>query len=68
MVRASKGGASSMLWCEQYEAVSTAAAAAYQNCIYGRLELSTASWSEQDFQRYSVEQFSLRSLAREVGA
>ena len=56
------------LWLERYEAVSTAAAAAYQDCIFGRFEASRMAWAEPDFNLYSPDSLTIRSLAREIGA
>jgi hypothetical protein len=62
------GGASPMLWCHLYETGSTAAPAAYQDCIFGRLEDAETGWDESDFQRYEPDSFAIRSLAREFGS
>ncbi len=68
MFRASYGGATNMLWCSRYEAGTSAATAAYQDCIYGRLEQSSVGWTETDPDIYQPDAFELRSAAREVGA
>ena len=68
MYHAARGGAVSLLWCEQYEAVATAAAAAYQACLFGKLTEDETSWTEDDFGVYGVSALMLRSLAREVGS
>lgn len=67
--RACNAGASPLLWCHQYEAVSTAAAAAYQDVIWGRLRGNkNFPWNEFDYARFNVNALVLKSLAREVGA
>jgi hypothetical protein len=48
--------------------VSTAATAAYQDCIYGTIERMIAGWTNFDFDRYTPEGFTLRSRGREVGS
>ena len=68
MAEASKSGATPMLWCEQYEAVATAADAAHQACIFGRIEEDQASWTEDDYGIYQPSALTIRSLGREVGA
>lgn len=68
IIRATYGGAMPLLWCEKYEASATAAAAAYQDCIFGRVEGAIASSTEFDFSRFSVDPLEIRSEGRGVGA
>lgn len=68
MFRAVKGGSSPLLWIESREATSAAAAAAEQECLWGRLEEDSLSWTEPDFGRYTPDALVLRSLGREVGS
>lgn len=68
MWRASRGGATKTLWLEQQEAVSTAATAAYQDCIFGRFEAENMTWAAPDFGLYAPDSLTIRSLAREVGS
>lgn len=65
---ATNGGRAALLWCEEYEAVSTAAAAAKQNCIYGKFDKMMWGWSEPDYLRFGPDRFTIRSLGREVGS
>lgn len=68
MWSSSYGGASPLLWIASAEAVSTAAAVAEQECIYGRLEKPAFAWTENDYSLYTPDGFNLRSLGREAGA
>lgn len=68
MFRNTKGGANPVLWIESAESVATAAAAAQQECVWGRLAEDEFSWTESDFGLYSPNELVLRSLGRELGA
>lgn len=68
MWRGCFAGALSMLWIERYEAVSTAAAAAYQDCIFGKVQQADLSWNESDYGIHDPGPLTIRQLAREVGA
>lgn len=61
-------GASPLLWVESQEATALAAAAAEQECIYGRLMKPGYRWTQTDFGIYQPDGFSLRSCGREAGA
>lgn len=61
-------GARPLLWIQSAESTATAAAAAEQECIYGRLQEPTFQFAEKDFSLYQPGGFSLRSLGREAGA
>ena len=63
-----KGNVSKLLWIDSYEAVATAAAAAEQNCVWGRLDEDELAFPEDDFALYNMRGFTLRSLGREAGA
>ncbi len=67
MWRATNGPVTPLLWIESYEASASAAAAAEQDCIFGRNEQPSHHWSEGDFALYQPDDFSIRSLGREVG-
>lgn len=61
-------GARPLLWIESYESTVLAAAAAEQECIYGRLIKPGFQWAHKDFAIYQPGGFSIRSLGREAGA
>ncbi len=65
---ATNGPLTPLLWIESYENVATAAADAEQDCIYGRNEQPSHHWTEGDFALYQPDDFSVRSLGREVGS
>lgn len=68
LFRATFGGATPLLWIEQYEATSTAADDDHQEVILGRLDEMALTNVEFDFGRYNPSGLTLRSLGREVGA
>jgi hypothetical protein len=68
LVVAAFGPVTPILWIEQYEATSSAAAAANQDCIYGKLEAAEWGYEEPDFNLYDIDALVIRSLGREVGA
>jgi hypothetical protein len=66
---AARGNTGKVLFINSYEATSTAAAAAEQDCIYGRLtQLDGIEYPEMDYGLYGFEDITVRSLGREVGA
>lgn len=66
--RSVKGPTTPFLWIESYEASSSAAAVAEQDCIFGRLMLPDFAWTWSDFNLKQPPQLVIRSLGREVGA
>jgi hypothetical protein len=68
MHAASSFGARPLLWVQSYEASALAAAAAEQECIFGRIVDPQFQWSHKDFAIYQPGGFSIRSLGREAGA
>ena len=64
---ATNGGAVPFLWIESYEAVATAAVAAQQEVIYGKLG-PAFEFSENDYLLYTPGDLEIRSLGREVGS
>lgn len=68
MWRATKDAATPILFIPSYEATSTAAAVAQQECVYGRLQLPQFAWTEHDFQLFTSPEIVVRSLGREVGS
>jgi len=67
MWRATYGGASALLWAEQLNPTASAASAAEQECVLGKLTPSF-DWTERDYSLFDVTALELRSLGREVGA
>lgn len=66
---ATTGNANRLLFIDSRETSAAAAAAAEQDCIYGRLEgLDDMPFPEMDFSRYQLPDLQVRSLGREVGA
>lgn len=63
-----QGPVKPFLFIESYEATATAAAAAEQRCVYGRLEVPTFSFRVPDFQLYKPGDLVVRSLGREIGS
>ena len=64
-----RGNASPLLFINSYEATSTAAAATEQDVIYGRLSgLDDLEYSEMDYGLFQINDFTVRSLGREIGA
>lgn len=61
-------GARPFLWIPSYEATAVAAAAAEQECIFGRLQRPSFRFTEPDFQLYTPDGFAIRSEGREAGA
>jgi hypothetical protein len=66
MWRAARGDVTPFLWVEQVESTATAATAAGQECLWGKLQPSL-SWRETDYTLYDVDALELRSLGRDVG-
>ncbi|MFA6168658.1 MAG: hypothetical protein WC700_18695 [Gemmatimonadaceae bacterium] len=67
MFRATRGGVTNLLWLEYIESTATAATAAAQECLWGKISESHG-WSESDFNLFDVDGFELVGLGREVGA
>lgn len=68
MWRACRGGALPLLWVEFITSfTANAASAAEQECVFGKLQPSF-SWTENDYNLFTVTSLELRSLGREVGA
>lgn len=67
MWRATRGGATPLLWVEALNSTASAAAAADMECLLGKLGPSL-DWTERDYNLFDVTAFGLRSLGREVGA
>ncbi|MBK7858409.1 MAG: hypothetical protein IPJ65_07255 [Archangiaceae bacterium] len=61
-------GAKPLLWIPSYEATTTAASAAEQEVLYGKLQAPRFQFTEKDFGLYQPAGFSVRSLGREAGA
>lgn len=66
--RAGLGGVNPILWFNSYNESSSAAAAADQDCIYGRLADHSFAWQENDYRLYKPPDLALTSLGREVGS
>lgn len=66
--RATKGPVTPFLYIASYEAVSTAAAAAEQECILGRLLLNDFDFEQPDFNLFDPPDMVISSLGREVGS
>lgn len=67
MWHASQGGVTSLLYIPGYVANSSAATAAEQECMLGRLQ-PTMGWTQPDYAVFGLSGFELRSRAREIGA
>lgn len=67
MWRATKGGNSNLLWLEFIESTATAATAAAQECLWGKLE-PTFTWTQDDFNLYTPSGLVLTGQGREVGS
>ena len=67
MWRATQGPVNPLLWIESYEAVSTAAAVAQQDCIYGKLELQTFEAPFTDFDLVQPPELIIRQKGRGAG-
>ena len=67
MFRATKGGNANLLWIETVLSTALAAAAAEQECIWGKIEPSF-TWSQDDFRLFTPSGMTLTGLGREVGA
>lgn len=65
--RGSNGGASSLLWVDDINQVQTAAAAADQQCLFGKVQ-SQWGWSQTDYGLFTMTALELRSQGREMGA
>ncbi len=68
MWRATRGPVTPFLWIDSYEATATAAAAAEQAVIYGKLEKGVFSYKQHDFALFNPEDMLIRSLSREAGS
>lgn len=68
MWAAARGFVTPLLLIFSYEAVSTAAAAAEQECLYGNLEKNEFRWAEHDYLLYGPDDLLLRGMGREVGS
>lgn len=66
--RAVRGPVTPFIWIDSYEATGTAAAAAEQRVLYGKLEIPSYEFTENDYQLYTPGDLMIRSLGREVGA
>lgn len=66
MWRLTRGGTSDLLWIDEANSTASAATAAEQDCILGKLQQSM-NWTEPDFGLYSPASLELRSLARKAG-
>lgn len=67
MFRATLGGVNNLLWVDLIESTSTAATAAGQACIWGKIRESLG-WSENDFNLFDPDGLELVGLGREVGS
>lgn len=67
MWRATKGGNANLLWIEFIESTATAATAAAQECLWGKLE-PLMSWTQPDFNLYTPGGLTVTGLGREVGS
>ncbi|HEY0881026.1 MAG TPA: hypothetical protein VGD87_05830 [Archangium sp.] len=67
MWRNTRGGTRNLLWIDTIESTSTAASAAAQTCIWGRLG-DTHGWTNNDYDLFDVDGFELVSQGREVGS
>lgn len=67
MWRATRGGNTNLLWLEFIESSASAATAAAQECLWGKLQESLG-YVGTDFNLYDVDAFTLVGLSREVGA
>lgn len=65
---ASKGPVTPLLWAENVNSTASAATAAEQMCVYGRLSVPSFESSQDDYGIYQPGEFAIRSLGREVGA
>lgn len=63
-----KGPVTPFLWIESYEAVSTAAASAQQDCIFGQIQDARFAWTFVDSLYRQPPGFDIVSLGREVGS
>lgn len=67
--RTTRGAATPFLWLNSVESTSTAATAAAQDCIYGRLTgIDQLSWVQDDYGIFQPPPAQVRSLGREIGA
>lgn len=67
MWRASKGGATNLLFVEDYNSTASAAASTEMECLFGKLK-PAMGWTEGDYSLFSPEALELTELGREVGA
>lgn len=67
MFRATLGGVNNLLWIDFVESTATAATAAGQACIWGKLR-NSLGWSEDDFRLFTPDALELVGLGREVGS
>jgi len=64
---ATRGGNANLLWIEYIESVSTAASAAAQECLWGKIEESF-SFTQDDFSLFNVGGLVVVGQGREVGS
>lgn len=67
MWRAGMGGVQPILWIESIDSSASAGTVESQECLYGRIQMSTMRWSENDFTLYSVDELELVGDGRGVG-
>ena len=67
MWRATQGGNANLLWIDFVESTATAATAAAQECLWGKLSESLG-WTQPDYALYDVDGLTLVGLGREVGS
>ena len=67
MWRSVQGNVANLLWLEFIESTATAATAAAQECLWGKLEPSHG-WTQPDFNLYQADGFTLVGQGREVGS
>lgn len=60
-------GTSNLLWLDFIESTSTAATAASQECLWGKIA-EEFDWSQPDYQLFDPNQFTIVGLGREVGS
>lgn len=68
MWEASGFGVTPILSIASYEATSSAAAVAEQNCVFGQMVLDDFRWTYVDFAQRQPPDIVIRSLGREAGA
>lgn len=66
MWRASRGGATNLLFVEDYNSTADAAASSEMECLWGKLK-PAMGWAEGDFSLFSPDALELTELGRQVG-